>query len=359
MALDRLTDKTVDGESAESNITLPSTAGNEVIDLLGRPLRDLRISVTDRCNFRCSYCMPRDVFDGDWPFLPRAEMLSYEEMTEVAAAAAELGVHKIRLTGGEPLLRRDISTLVSMLRARLPEVELAMTTNGSLLSDHAEQLASAGLDRITISLDAIEPALFCKLSDSTTDLQDVLDGIEAAVEAGLTPVKLNCVVRRGLNEDQMIPIIERFRGRGIIIRFIEFMDVGNTNAWRFDQVVSADEMLAMLGETYDLQPIVQPPEAGVARIWQDVASGQHIGIIASITQPFCGDCTRARLSADGQLFTCLFSAAGHDLKTALRQGADIGSLISQIWNARSDRFSELRTEETPPAPRVEMSYIGG
>lgn len=336
-----------------------SAMGKAVRDSLKRPLRDLRISVTDRCNFRCSYCMPRDVFDGDWPFLPKDMMLSYEEMVDVAKAAVELGVSKIRLTGGEPLLRKDIASLVQMLRQAIPDVELAMTTNGSLLSRHAASLTAAGLDRITVSLDALDPDLFQRLSDSTTNVDDVLTGIEAALAAGLTPLKLNCVVRRGLNEDQIIEIVERFKGRDIVIRFIEFMDVGNTNSWRLKDVVTSEEIFNILSAYYDLLPVVSTDDTGVARLWEDSQSGQRIGIISSISDPFCGDCCRVRLSADGRLFTCLFSSAGHDLRGVLRSGGDLRAAIDGIWIRRDDRFSEERSESTHDKLKVEMSYLGG
>jgi GTP 3',8-cyclase len=331
-------------------------------DRLGRRLRDLRVSVTDRCNFRCRYCMPRETFGPGFEFLPRREILSYEEIARLAGLFHHLGLRKVRLTGGEPLLRRDLDVLVRMLAA-LPEVEIALTTNGSLLPHRAGELAAAGVDRVTVSLDSLDDAVFRRMNDADFPVSRVLDGIAAAQAAGLAPVKVNAVVHRGVNDHTLADLARHFRGTGVVVRFIEYMDVGTTNGWRMDDVVPAAEILARLGEELPLEPLPARYPGEVARRYRYADGSGEIGVIASVTQPFCGACTRARLSADGTLYTCLFAAAGTDLRAALREGASDDELlrrISGVWAAREDRYSELRTAATAvPAAKVEMSYIGG
>ena len=332
-----------------------------VLDTLRRPLRDLRISVTDRCNFRCVYCMPKEVFGRDYPFLPRAELLTFEEIERLARVFAAHGVQKVRLTGGEPLLRRDLEVLVGML-ARIPGLDLTLTTNGALLPRKAQALADAGLGRITVSLDSLDDATFRRMNDVDFPVDRVLAGIEAAQAAGLDPVKVNVVVKRGLNEDDVLPLVRAFRGTGVILRFIEFMDVGATNGWRLEDVVPAAEIVAAIDAEFPLEPLEPSYRGEVARRYRYRDGGGQIGVIASVTQPFCGDCTRARISAEGTLYTCLFAARGHDLRALLRGGAsdeELDAAVAAIWRGRSDRYSELRTAETSGLPRVEMSYIGG
>jgi cyclic pyranopterin phosphate synthase len=337
---------------------MPDTA----IDTLGRPMHDLRVSVTDRCNFRCVYCMPKEVFGRDHAFLPRSEVLEFAEIERVARAAVALGVRKVRLTGGEPLVRRNLETLVAMLAA-IPGIEdLTLTTNASLLAGRAIALAEAGLHRVTVSLDALDDPTFMAMNDVGFGVQRVLDGIEAADAAGLGPVKINTVVRRGLNEHAVLELAERFRGTGSIVRFIEYMDVGHTNGWRMDDVVPASEVVAAIDARWPLEPIDSAYRGEVARRWRYLDGAGEIGVIGSVTQPFCGDCTRARLSADGQLFTCLFATSGHDLRQLLRSGISddaLANALRTIWSGRSDRYSELRTLETVELPKVEMSFIGG
>jgi cyclic pyranopterin phosphate synthase len=330
-------------------------------DTLRRPLHDLRISVTDRCNFRCVYCMPKEVFGRDHPFLPRAELLTFEELERVARLFVGLGVVKIRLTGGEPLLRRDLEQLVAKL-APLPGVELTLTTNGSLLAEKADVLRQAGLQRVSVSLDAIDDPTFMKMNDVDFPVRRVLDGIDAAVAAGLTPVKVNMVVKRGLNEHGLLPMAEHFRGTGIILRFIEFMDVGATNGWRLDQVVPAAEIVRRLEAVHPLEPVEPSYRGEVANRYRYRDGAGEIGLIASVSQPFCGDCTRARLSADGQVFLCLFAALGFDLRRRLREGMTDETLAAELaalWRGRDDRYSEIRSGATAGLSHVEMSYIGG
>jgi cyclic pyranopterin phosphate synthase len=331
-------------------------------DTLGRRLHDLRISVTDRCNFRCVYCMPRAVFGPDHAFLPRAELLSFEEIARLTAAFAKLGVEKVRLTGGEPLVRRDLPTLVEMLDA-IPGVrDLTLTTNAVLLPQHAPALKAAGLHRVTVSLDADDDETFGRMNDARAPVASVLAGIEAAEAAGLGPVKINMVVKRGWNEHAILPMARRFRGTGRILRFIEYMDVGSSNGWRLDDVVTADQILAVLGTEFVLEPIPPTYPGEVAERFRYADGSGEIGVIASVSRPFCGGCTRARLSADGQLYTCLFASSGHDLRGLLRGGAtdsELDTELRRIWGARDDRYSEIRTEETAHLPKVEMSYIGG
>jgi cyclic pyranopterin phosphate synthase len=330
-------------------------------DALGRPLRDLRISVTDRCNFRCVYCMPKEVFGRDYAFLPREELLSFEEIERLARVFAAHGVEKVRLTGGEPLVRRDLELLVAML-ARIEGLDLTLTTNGSLLPQKAQALADAGLGRITVSLDSLDDEVFRAMNDVDFSVERVLAGIEAAAAAGLAPVKVNMVVRRGLNEDSVLPMARYFRETGHVLRFVEYMDVGHTNGWRLDDVVPAAELVAAIDAELPLEPVEAAYRGEVARRWRYRDGGGEIGLIASVTEPFCGDCTRARVSADGKLYTCLFALRGHDLRAVLRSGAsddELSSVIGGVWRAREDRYSEVRTAATADVPKVEMSYIGG
>jgi cyclic pyranopterin phosphate synthase len=332
------------------------------IDLLGRPMRDLRVSVTDRCNFRCVYCMPKEVFGRDHAFLPRAEILDFEEIERVVRASVALGVRKVRLTGGEPLVRRNHEALVAML-AEIPGIEdLTLTTNASLLASRAGALADAGLHRVTVSLDALDDETFMAMNDVGFGVARVLEGIAAAEAAGLGPVKVNTVVRRGLNEHAVLDLAERFRGTDTVVRFIEYMDVGHTNGWRMDDVVPAVEVIAMIDARWPLEPVESAYRGEVAQRWRFRDGAGEVGVIASVTQPFCGDCTRARLSADGQLFTCLFATSGHDLRALIRSGVTddgLADALRAIWSARADRYSELRTLDTVDLPKVEMSFIGG
>ncbi len=330
-------------------------------DRLGRPLHDLRISVTDRCNFRCPYCMPRDFFGAEFPFLPRREILSFEEIHRLVKICHRLGVRKVRLTGGEPLLRADLPVLVEML-ARIPELDLALTTNGSLLVHQAEALAEAGLGRVTVSLDSLDDETFRIMNDADMPVSRVLEGIDAAARAGLRPIKINAVVKRGVNDGDLASFVSHFRGSGHILRFIEYMDVGTTNGWRLEEVVSANEILKQLRSVEDLEPVAAGYRGEVANRWRFRDGSGEVGIIASVTRPFCADCTRARLSADGQLFTCLFATRGFDLRGPLRSGCsdrELERLIRQLWSGRNDRYSELRTAETESRERREMSYLGG
>ncbi len=333
----------------------------EILDTFGRPLRDLRISVTDRCNFRCVYCMPKEVFGRDYEFLPRAELLSFEEIARLARIFAAHGVRKFRLTGGEPLLRRDLERLVAML-AEIPGSDLTLTTNGALLPAKASPLADAGLGRVTVSLDSLDDDVFRAMNDVDFPVARVLAGIEAAASAGLAPVKVNMVVRRGLNEDSVLPMARFFRGTGHVVRFIEYMDVGATNGWRLDDVVPAAEIVAAVDAEHPLEPVDPEYRGEVAARYRYRDGGGEIGVIASVTQPFCRDCTRARISADGRLYTCLFARRGHDLRALLRAGAsdaELAETLAATWRRRRDRYSEIRTAETAAAPKVEMSYIGG
>jgi cyclic pyranopterin phosphate synthase len=332
----------------------------DVQDTLGRPVRDLRISVTDRCNFRCTYCMPKSVFGRDYQFLPRRELLTFEEIERVSRVFASLGVRKIRLTGGEPLLRAEIEVLVEMLAA-IPGLELTLTTNGALLTRKAEALRDAGLTRVTVSLDSLDDETFRAMNDVDFPVTSVLDGIDAAAEAGL-PVKVNAVVKRGVNETGLVDLARRFRGTGHVIRFIEFMDVGATNGWRLDDVVSAAEIVATVDAAFPLEPVEAGYRGEVAQRWRYRDGQGEIGVIASVTQPFCGDCTRARISAEGKLYTCLFAVRGTDLRELLRSGAsddEVHERVASVWERRKDRYSELRSEQTAALPKIEMSYIGG
>jgi GTP 3',8-cyclase len=332
------------------------------LDTRGRPLHDLRISVTDRCNFRCVYCMPRAVFGRDHAFLPRAELLTFDEIARLVAIFTRLGVEKVRLTGGEPLVRRELPSLVGLLAA-IPGVEdLTLTTNGVLLPEHAAALREAGLHRVTVSLDADDDATFMRMNDAGVPVSRVLAGIVAAEAAGLGPIKLNMVVKRGWNEHAVLPMARRFRGTGRILRFIEYMDVGHSNGWRLDEVISADEILSTISAEFPLEPMAPTKPGEVAERYRYADGAGEIGVIASVSRPFCGDCNRARLSADGQLYTCLFATSGHDLRALLRGGAsdeDLEATLRAIWAARDDRYSEIRSAETVALPKVEMSYIGG
>lgn len=333
------------------------------LDALERPWRDLRISLTDRCNFRCTYCMPRAQFGPDHAFLSRKALLDFDEITRLARLSAELGVRKLRLTGGEPLLRPGLPSLVERL-ARLPGIDdISLTTNASLLDRAAARaLAGAGLSRITVSLDAIDDARFQRISDVRVPIARVLEGIEHARAAGLAPVKINAVIQRGVNENQITPLAAHFRNSGCILRFIEFMDVGTTNGWRLEDVVPAADIVQHIHSQWPLQAVPAKDPGETATRWRYADGGGEIGVIASVTQPFCGGCKRARLSADGKLYTCLFGHEGHDLREALRSGADDAALrdrLAGIWGARQDRYSEQRSAETAPADKVEMSYIGG
>jgi len=330
-------------------------------DVRGRALRDLRISVTDRCNFRCVYCMPKDVYGRDFPFLPHAELLTFEEIARIAAIFVEHGVRKIRLTGGEPLLRRRLERLVEML-ASLGDIDLTLTTNGALLARKARSLRDAGLSRVTVSLDALDDPTFRAMNDVDFPVGRVLEGIDAAHAAGLAPLKINAVVKRGTNEHAIVPLARHFRDSGHIVRFIEYMDVGHTNGWRMDHVVPAAEIIAMIDREFPLEPIDANYTGEVAQRWRYRDNGHEVGVIASVTQAFCRDCTRARLSTDGKLYTCLFADTGFDLRALLREpysDAQIGNAIAAIWRGRADRYSEIRTAATQRDSRIEMSYIGG
>jgi cyclic pyranopterin phosphate synthase len=331
------------------------------VDTLGRALRDLRISVTDRCNFRCVYCMPKDVFGRDYPFLPHAEILTFEEIARLARAFRDRGVTKIRLTGGEPLLRKNLERLVAMLAA-VPGIDLTLTTNGALLARKAQLLRDAGLSRVTVSLDAIDDATFRAMNDVDFPVADVLHGIDAAAQAGLAPIKINAVIKRGMNEHAIVPLARHFRDSGHILRFIEYMDVGHTNGWRMDDVVGAAEIVRVLGEHWPIEPIERNYAGEVAERWRYVDGAGEIGVIASVTQPFCRDCTRARLSTDGRLYTCLFGTQGFDLRALVRGTAsdeELTAAIDLVWRRRADRYSEIRSAHTAKLPKVEMSYIGG
>jgi cyclic pyranopterin phosphate synthase len=336
-----------------------------LLDRLGRPLETLRISITDRCNFRCVYCMPKEVFGRDYAFLERRELLTLEELARVAGIFAGLGVRTLRITGGEPLVRRNVEHLVELLaEIETPtgdQLELALTTNGSVLAQKAEALAAAGLSRVTVSLDSLADDAFRAMNDVDFPVQRVLEGIDAAAAAGL-PVKVNAVVKRGANDGDVIALAEHFRGSGHVLRFIEYMDVGSTNGWRLEDVVSAEEIVRRISERWPVEPVGTERPDATARRWRYLDGAGEFGVIASVTQPFCGGCSRARLSAEGRLYTCLFGARGHDLRAPLRLGASDEELVEQlrgIWTRRTDRYSELRTAETRSLPKVEMSYIGG
>jgi len=333
----------------------------EPLDTFKRPLRDLRVSVTDRCNFRCVYCMPKEVFGKDFQFLPRGEILSFEEIERLVRVFVGLGVQKVRLTGGEPLVRRNIERLVEML-AKVSDLDLTLTTNGSLLAGKAQALRDAGLKRVTVSLDSLDDEVFKSMNDVDFPVARVLEGMDAADAAGLAPIKVNMVVKRGLNEQSILPMARHFRGTGRILRFIEYMDVGSSNGWRLNDVVSAREIVATIDRELPLEPVEKNYPGEVAERWRYRDGSGEIGVIASVTQAFCADCTRARLSADGSLYTCLFATQGHDLRALVRSDAtdsEIADSIAAIWTARDDRYSELRSEETAGLKKIEMSFIGG
>jgi cyclic pyranopterin phosphate synthase len=368
------------------SLPLPAAAlqeGSRVIakgvltDTRARQLRDLRISVTDRCNFRCNYCMPKEIFDKNYPYLPHADLLSFEEITRLAKVFVAHGVQKIRLTGGEPLLRKNIELLIAQLAAlRTPEgkpLDLTLTTNGSLLARKAAELKAAGLQRVTVSLDGLDDAVFRSMNDVDFPVSEVLAGIEAAQQVGLSGIKINMVVKRGTNEREIVPMARRFKGTGIVLRFIEYMDVGATNGWRMNEVMPSAEVLQLINSEMPLRQLEPSAPGETAQRWgyanaageHDVAAGE-IGLISSVTQAFCGDCNRARLSTEGKLYLCLFAAQGYDLRQPLRGGAsdsDLASILGHIWQQRGDRYSELRSalpaDSGVAARRIEMSYIGG
>ncbi len=338
-------------------------------DAHGRPLRDLRISLTDRCNFRCSYCMPKQVFDKDYAYLPHKELLTFEEITRLARQFIAHGVRKIRLTGGEPLLRKNIEVLIEQLaQLRTPDgqpLDLTLTTNGSLLARKARDLKAAGLRRVTVSLDGLDDTVFRRMNDVDFPVHEVLAGIEAAREAGLGPIKINMVVKRGTNDHEILPMARHFRGSGHVLRFIEYMDVGATNGWRMDEVLPSAEVVRRIDAALPLMPLEASAPGETAQRWGYRDGGGEIGVISSVTQAFCGDCNRARLSTEGQLYLCLFAGRGHDLRGLLRSGASdeqLAAAIAQVWQGRTDRYSELRSAargEPVAGRRVEMSYIGG
>lgn len=339
-----------------------------ITDKFQRPLRDLRISITDLCNFRCPYCMPKEVFGSGHRFIPKPDLLTFEEITRLTEIFISLGVQKIRLTGGEPLIRRQVEVLIEMLK-EIPGVddqisgfELAMTTNGSLLTQKAEALAKSGLDRITVSLDSLDDDTFRTMNDMDVPVNKVLEGIAAAEAVGLIPIKINMVIQHGVNAKDILPVARYFRGSGHILRFIEYMDVGNSNGWKLDDVVPAKEIIQTINAEFPLEPVDPNYRGEVAKRWRYKDGQGEIGVIASVTQPFCGNCTRVRLSATGQLYTCLFATTGHDLRALLRSGAtnnEIRDQLINIWNFRSDHYSEIRSAQTTTHPKIEMSYIGG
>jgi len=333
------------------------------LDRLGRPLRDLRISVTDRCNFRCPYCMPREIFGRDFEFLRREDLLSFEEIARLGQLFAQLGVEKIRLTGGEPLLRRDLESLVEMLAHVKGIRDLTLTTNGSLLTrEKAQALKDAGLNRISISLDSLNDAVFRSMNDVNFPVHRVLDAIDAADAAGLSPIKIDMVVKRGVNETSILDMARRFRGTGHIVRFIEYMDVGTTNGWRMEDVVPGREVIERIASEWPVEPLTQNYFGEVAERWRFRDGAGEFGVITSVTQPFCGSCTRARLTADGKLYLCLFATEGHDLRQPLRHRATDEEILDElrsVWRVRDDRYSEIRSSETVGLPKVEMSRIGG
>lgn len=330
-------------------------------DTLNRPLRDLRISVTDRCNFRCVYCMPREIFGSEYPYLPHNEVLTFEEIARLARIFTQHGVKKIRLTGGEPLVRKDAHLLVKML-AEIPNLDLTLTTNGALLARQAQALKDAGLKRVTVSLDSLDDEIFKALNDADFPVAKVIEGMDTAASVGLEPIKVNMVVKRGVNESSILPMARFFRERGYILRFIEYMDVGHTNGWRMDDVVPSAEVIRIINAEMPLEPADANYRGEVAERWRYTDGSGEIGVISSVTHAFCRDCNRARISAEGKLYTCLFAVNGHDLKSLMRNGAsdeEISQTIARIWGKRADRYSELRSENTIDLPKVEMSHIGG
>lgn len=334
----------------------------DLLDTMHRPLRDLRVSVTDRCNFRCTYCMPRETFGRGYDFLPKESILTFEEITRLARIFTALGTKKIRLTGGEPLLRRNLSRLVSDLSGIQGLEEITLTTNGSRLVEEAQALRAAGLRRLTVSLDSLDDAVFRAMNDADFPVHRVLRGIDAALAAGFTPIKINMVVKRGVNDEGVASMARHFRGNQFILRFIEYMDVGNTNGWRLQEVVSAEEILDRVRSESSLEALPAQYPGEVARRFRHLDGGGEIGVISSVTSPFCRGCTRARLSADGSLYLCLFATHGCDLRQPMREGAtddELKRIISGAWRARSDRYSEFRSTQTARAPKAEMSLLGG
>lgn len=336
------------------------------LDRLGRPLHDLRISVTDRCNFRCTYCMPKEIFGRDYEFLPKAQVLTFEEITRAATAFVALGVRKLRITGGEPLVRRGLPELIRMLAAlRTPDgddLDLTLTTNGAALRSLAQPLADAGLQRVTVSLDSLDDAIFGAMNGVDFPVGRVLDGIDAAIAAGLAPVKINMVVRRGINEASIVPMARWAREAGVTLRFIEYMDVGHSNGWRLDEVVPATDLIDAVTAVWPAEPADAQYRGEVAGRWRYLDGAGEFGVISSVTRPFCRDCTRARLSADGQLYTCLFAVAGLDVRAVLRDGssdADVLEFLAAAWRRRDDRYSELRSQSTSDLPKIEMFAMGG
>ncbi|HZV63681.1 MAG TPA: GTP 3',8-cyclase MoaA [Telluria sp.] len=361
------------GDERGSSLAIPSvldTPTGSVRDALARPLHDLRISVTDRCNFRCVYCMPKEVFDKDYAYLPHSSLLSFEEITRVARLFVEHGVEKLRLTGGEPLLRKNVEHLIAMLAAlRTPSgraLDITLTTNGSLLAKKAQALKDAGLNRVTVSLDSLDDATFKRMNDVDFAVGDVLKGIDAAHRVGLGPIKVNMVVKGGMNDQQIVPMARHFKGSPYVLRFIEYMDVGASNGWNLDEVIPSAEVVRRIGAEMPLEPIGANYAGETAARWRYADGGGEIGLISSVTQAFCKDCSRVRLSTEGKLYTCLFATRGHDLRALLREGrsdAEISSAVAQLWRKRADRYSETRTINTAGiergAKKVEMSYIGG
>lgn len=331
-------------------------------DKLGRHIRDLRISVTDRCNLRCQYCMPLEVFGPGYEFLPRNKILDYEEIARIARVSAGLGVTKLRITGGEPLLRKDLPELIAQLRAIKGIEDIALTTNGLLLPEAAQSLKSAGLDRVTVSLDSLDDKTFGQMNGLNVPVAGVLKGVDAALEHGFGPVKINMVVQRGLNDKDILPMAEHFRGTPVVLRFIEFMDVGNSNGWKLDNVVPSREIMQAINTRWPIEALDAQYGGEVARRWKYSDGAGEVGFISSVTNTFCGQCSRARLSAKGELFTCLFAASGHDLRADLAAGItdeDLAEKLSELWHKRDDRYSELRSENTGDLPKAEMSYLGG
>ena len=331
-------------------------------DTLGRHLHDLRISVTDRCNFRCTYCMPKDVFGKDYQFLPHKELLSFEEIERIARIFIGLGTRKIRITGGEPLLRRNLERLIEMLAKIDDRIDITLTTNGSLLARKAQSLFDAGLKRVTVSLDSLDDATFQAMNDAEFPVERVLQGIEVAASVGLAPIKINAVVKRGVNDHAIVPMARHFKGSGHIVRFIEFMDVGASNGWRMDDVVPAAEVVRKIHAAMPLEPVTPSYAGEVAERWRYTDGTGEIGVISSVTQAFCSTCTRLRLSTEGKLYTCLFASSGYDFRTLLRGGAsdtEIAAQVAAVWRARGDRYSEIRTAATAGLRKIEMSYIGG
>jgi cyclic pyranopterin phosphate synthase len=339
-----------------------SRARQDLTDRFRRPLRDLRISVADRCNFRCIYCMPKEIFGSDYAFLDREELLTFEEIERLARIFVAHGVQKIRLTGGEPLVRRNLERLIGML-AEIPGLDLTLTTNGSMLKKKAQALKDAGLKRVTVSLDALDNETFKAMNDVGFPVEKVLAGIDEAAAVGLDPIKINMVVKRGINEQSVLPMARYFKKTGHILRFIEYMDVGHSNGWKLDDVVPAQEILDMINAEMPIEPLEPNYPGEVANRWRYKGSDQEVGIIASVSQPFCGGCTRARLSAEGKLYTCLFAVKGQDLRHLLREDQatddEISDAIAMNWRLRDDRYSEIRSSQTEALPKVEMSYIGG